>query len=160
MRTTTTGQSPRRIKRASSDRVCASDARKSRRIAKENETRNLPHGSKPRSPGMEPSNQAGRTAPGLQSYRFEKKTARFQRQSHTHTARDRRFPRVASRRVPRDSDRAKERTLRRRNRRASARSFRDGESIARDLPLPRCGARSSSAPQPFSPASPSSARSS
>jgi hypothetical protein len=101
-------------------------ANASRRVAKENEneTRDLPHGSKPRSPGMEPSNQAGRTAPGLQSYRFEKKTARFQRQSHTHTARDRRFPRVASRRVPRDSDRAKERTLRRRNRRANRRIYR------------------------------------
>ena len=69
----------------------------SRRAAKENdenETRDLPHGSKPRSPGMEPSNQAGRTAPGLQSYRFEKKTARFQRQSPRETVD---FP--ASRRV-------------------------------------------------------------
>ena len=62
---------------------------------------------------MEPSNQAGRTAPGLQSYRFEKKNRAF---PTSVTARDRRFPRVASRRVPRDSDRAKERTLRRRNR--------------------------------------------
>jgi len=95
--TTTTGQSPRRIKRASSDRVCASDARvetnRERKRRRDN-ARDLPHGSKPRSPGMEPSNQAGRTAPGLQSYRFEKKTARFQRQSPRETVD---FP--ASRRV-------------------------------------------------------------
>ena len=94
--TTTTGQSPRRRKRASSDRVCASDARveTNRERKRRDDARDLPHGSKPRSPGMEPSNQAGRTAPGLQSYRFEKKTARFQRQSPRETVD---FP--ASRRV-------------------------------------------------------------
>ena len=96
--TTTTGQSPRRRKRASSDRVCASDARvetnRERKRRRDN-ARDLPHGSKPRSPGMEPSNQAGRTAPGLQSYRFESNRAFPTSVTHTRRAR----PSISPRRV-------------------------------------------------------------
>ena len=98
MRTTTTaGQSPRRIKRASSDRVCASDARveTNRERKRRDDARDLPHGSKPRSPGMEPSNQAGRTAPGLQSYRFESNRAFPTSVTHTRRAR----PSISPRRV-------------------------------------------------------------